>query len=430
MSGVMGTWAAEGALAALGAWKADARDDWRDAEPGKLPHELRRGELAHLVLIPHTPYYGTHDAQPLYCLALWNAWRWSGEARLLDAHLGTALAALRWCDDFGDRDGDGLQEYVTRSRQGYYNQGWKDAGDALVHEDGAIAELPLAPVELQGYLYTARLAMAELMEASGEPGEARRLRGAAAELRAAVEDRYWLGDAGCYAMALDGHKQPVRSVGSNPGQLLWTGLPEERRARAVARRLLGPDLSSGWGLRTLSSQHVAYNPLSYQRGSVWPHDTALAAAGMWRYGLREEAAQLLQALLEAAGAFEDEGCLSCSAASTAPWVGRSPTSRPTSPRPGGRQLPCSSCKSCSAWFPMPPGDAATRSPGCRRGCPRLEVRGLVVGRGSVDVAAVRAGSETVVDALGSSDVEVVLGEMESPLWGRPPPATRSPTSGQ
>ena len=156
MAGLDGPWLAEGTLAALGARQATERNDWLDAEPGKFPHEIRRGELATRGEIPHAAYYGTHDSPALYCLALWQAWRWTGRRALLDAHLPTARAALAWCETLGDRDGDGLQEYATRSNRGYYNQGWKDSGDAIVHADGRIAETPLATVELQGYLFAAR----------------------------------------------------------------------------------------------------------------------------------------------------------------------------------------------------------------------------------------------------------------------------------
>jgi glycogen debranching enzyme len=156
IAGAAGSWSARGALAALAPLQAADREDWRDAEPGKLPHEVRRGELARFDLIPHARYYGAHDVPSLFCLALWNAWRWTADRELLEAHIGTAQAALRWCDRLGDRDGDGLQEYGTRSRKGYYNQSWKDAGDAIVDLDGEIAELPLATLELQGYLYAAR----------------------------------------------------------------------------------------------------------------------------------------------------------------------------------------------------------------------------------------------------------------------------------
>ena len=419
MAGLTGVSQARGALTALGALQARERDDWRDAEPGKLPHELRRGELAHLGRIPHTPYYGTHDAPALYCLALWHAWRWTGEQALLEEHLETARAALRWCDELGDRDGDGLQEYESRSRNGYYNQSWKDSGDAVVHENGDLAETPLATVELQGYLYAARLALAELLDATGEDVAAERLRAQALELRALVEEQFWLPEQRFYAFALDAGKRPVTSVGSNPAHLLWVGLPSLERGQSVARRLLEPDLFSGWGLRTLSAAHRRYNPLSYQRGSVWPHDTALAAAGIRRYGMPDEAATLLRALLEAACAFEDD---------------RLPELFCGFDRSVGPPVPYREANVPQAWAAAAPvlavqlflglvPDAARRrcflAPWLPEWLPRLEVKGIAVGNGTVDVALVGAGERTVVESATGIGIEIVEREPATPLWGHP-----------
>jgi len=225
MGGIAGSWIAEGALAALALHQASERDDFRDAEPGKLPHELRRDELTHRGELPYSPYYGTHDVPSLYCLTLWHAWRWTGRRSLLDRHFDTALRALAWCESHGDCDGDGLQEYASRSRKGYRNQGWKDAGDALVDAKGRQAEPPLATIELQGYLYAAHLAMAELFDARGETSPARRQHDAARVLRQRVEERYWMPDAGFYAFALDRDKRQVDAIASNAGHLLWCGLP-------------------------------------------------------------------------------------------------------------------------------------------------------------------------------------------------------------
>jgi glycogen debranching enzyme len=305
MAGLAGSEAAEGCLDALGRLQGTKRDDFRDEEPGKIPHEWRRDELTRGGELPYSPYYGTHDASALYCLALWHAWQWSGRKELLAAHFETAAKALRWCDEHGDRDGDGFQEYETRSRKGYRNQGWKDAGDAIVDAQGRQAKLPIATVELQGYLFAARLAMAQLCSERGLAEEGARLRARAAQLRDAVEARFWMEHQQFYALALDGDKRPVDAIASNAAHLLWCGLPGASRAELVGRRLLKPDLFSGWGLRTLSSANPAYNPLSYQLGSVWPHDTLLAAAGLWRYGLREQAGELILAILRAAEALEE-----------------------------------------------------------------------------------------------------------------------------
>jgi len=283
---------AKGALDVLARHQATVRDDWRDAEPGKIMHELRTGELAHFKLIPHTPYYGTADATPLYLIVLHNAWRCTGDASLLERHMETAERCLEWIDVYGDRDGDGFQEYQTRSTAGYENQGWKDSGEALVYPNGVLVKGPKALVELQGYVYDAWLRMAEIFEARGRDDRAAELRAKAADLFRRFNETFWDEASGFYAFALDGDKQPVLSVASNPGHCLWSGIvPPERAARVVAR-LMASDMWSGWGIRTLSADHPAYDPHSYQNGSVWPHDSGLIAQGFRRYGFRDEALRL------------------------------------------------------------------------------------------------------------------------------------------
>jgi glycogen debranching enzyme len=420
MTGLLGRWVTDGALRAVGDLQASERDDPRDAEPGKLPHELRRGELAHLGAIPHTPYYGTHDAPALYCLALWNAWRWTGDDGLLDRHLETARRALRWCDELGDRDGDGLQEYATRSDRGYDNQGWKDAGDAIVNEDGSQARPPIATVELQGYLFAARLAMAELLEWTGGTGEGERLRSEAGALRDLVEERFWIEELGSYALALDGDKRQVRSVASNAGHLLWCGLPDADRARRVTARLLEPDMSSGWGLRTLSSAHPAYNPLSYQLGSVWPHDTALAAAGMARYGFRDEAWRLARALLDAAGAFEDDRLpeLFCG-------FDRSedlpvPYREANVPQAWAAAAPPLIVQTILGLVPDAPRGGCWLSPRLPDEIPRLDVGGIHLGAAVLDLRLRRDGADTDVRWASSSTLALRRGAPGAPLWGAPP----------
>jgi glycogen debranching enzyme len=279
-------------LAALAEWQATERDDERDAEPGKIMHELRLGELAHFKLIPHTPYYGTADATPLYLILLHHAWLCLGDKRLLEAHLETAEACLAWIDDYGDRDGDGFQEYETRSKHGYENQSWKDAGEAIVYPDGSLVKGPKALCELQGYVYDAWLRMAQVFEALGKPDRARALTEKAERLYHRFNEAFWDEEAGFYALCLDGDKKKVMSVASNPGHLLWSGIVPPERAEKVVRRLMAPDMWSGWGIRTLSSLHPAYNPMSYQNGSVWPHDNGLIALGFRRYGFADEAARI------------------------------------------------------------------------------------------------------------------------------------------
>ncbi len=294
---------ARGALDVLGRWQAKERDDYRDAEPGKIMHELRYGELAHFRLIPHTPYYGTADATPLYLITLHAAWRATGDRALLEQHIDVAEGCLSWIDDWGDRDGDGFQEYQTRSPVGYENMAWKDAGDSMTYSDGTPVKGPKAVCELQGYVYDAWLRMAEVYDELGRPDRAAWLRDKAAALFRRFNEAFWNEETGFYAFMLDGEKRKVLTIASNPGHLLWSGIvPPERAARVVAR-LMEPDMNSGWGIRTLSAQHPAFNPYSYQNGSVWPHDNSLIALGFKRYGFAPEVGQIARDISGAAGHF-------------------------------------------------------------------------------------------------------------------------------
>lgn len=420
MAGIDGSGSAEGTLAALGRRQGMRRDDFRDEEPGKILHELRCDELTTFGDLPYTPYYGSHDAPALYCLTLWHAWRWTGKRALLDAHLETARNAMRWCDELGDRDQDGLQEYATRSPKGYRNQGWKDAGDAVVHADGREPKLPLATVELQGYLFAARLAMSELLDAQGLGDEAEHMRAAAFRIRSLVEERFWLTEQSFYAFALDGDKEAVASLASNPGHLLWCGLPDLHRARIVARRLLAPDFFTGWGLRTLSAAHPAYNPLSYQLGSVWPHDTAIAAAGMWRYGLREEASVLAHGLLKAAARFEGERLPELFAGFDAACGFPVPYEKANTPQAWAAAVPLLLVQLFLGLMPDAPRGRCFFSPWLPQWLPRLEIKGIAIGGGTVDVAIARRGDETAIEAVDSDGIEVIHGTAEAPLWGAPP----------
>ena len=294
---------ARGSLDVLGRWQSKERDDFRDAEPGKIMHELRYGELAHFKLIPHTPYYGTADATPLYLITLHAAWRATGDHSLLEKYLPNAEAALDWIDNYGDRDGDMLQEYQTRSPVGYENMAWKDAGDSMTYPDGSPVRGPKALCELQGYVYDAWVRMAEVFDALGKPDRATALREKAAALFEKFNEAFWDEDTGFYAYMLDGEKRKVMTVASNPGHLLWSGIvPPDRAARVVAR-LMAPDMNSGWGIRTLSSKHPAYNPYSYQNGSVWPHDNSLIALGFKRYGFSTEVGHIARDISGAASHF-------------------------------------------------------------------------------------------------------------------------------
>ena len=294
-----------GALRALGRLQADSYDDERDMQPGKIEHEVRHGELASLHLVPHTPYYGTHEATALYVWTAAKAWRWHGDRAELDAVRPHVERALEWIDRDGDPDQDGLQEYQTRAKTGgYYNQGWKDAGDAILDERGELATLPIALCEHQGFVAAAKRAWAEVLEqAYGDDKGAATLRAQADRLVEMIEERFWWEEEGTYYLGLDGSKRPLRTVASNPGQLLWSGVVDPARAARTTERLLAEDMWSGWGIRTLSRRHPAYNPFSYQLGSVWPHDNVIAAAGFRHYGLDEAAQKVIRSIFDAAARF-------------------------------------------------------------------------------------------------------------------------------
>jgi glycogen debranching enzyme len=294
---------AAGALQRLAELQATVDDPQRDMEPGKIPHEVRRGELTRLGLLPFAPYYGTHDATSLFIVLLSYLYQWTGDRSLVLRYLANAEAASDWIDRSGDRDGDGFQEYATRSSRGYYNQGWKDAGDAIPAADGRLAPLPIALVEIQGYAYDARRRLADLYEMLGQDEDAARLREAARVLYDQVNDRLWWEEEGTYYLGLDGRKEPIRTVASNAGHLLGSGIVPPERAGRVVDRLLREDMWSGWGIRTLSSDHPAYNPFSYHTGSVWPHDNAIIAGGFRRYGYEREAARVAAATFDAASHF-------------------------------------------------------------------------------------------------------------------------------
>jgi glycogen debranching enzyme len=291
------------ALAALAELQATEDDPDIDAEPGKIVHEVRRGKAADEWF---ATYYGTLDATPLYLILLSEVWRWTDDAALVRDLKGPALRALEWIDRYGDRDGDGFLEYERRTERGLENQSWKDSGDSQRFADGTIARVPIAPCEVQGYVYDAKLRTAELARSVWRDRElADRLEDEAEELRRRFDEAYWIdARGGFYALALDAEKRPVDSLCSNIGQLLWSGIVPEERVDAVVDNLMGPELWSGWGVRTMSSSDRAYNPLSYHNGSVWPHDNSLIAWGLARHERWAETQRIVRRLFSVARHFQ------------------------------------------------------------------------------------------------------------------------------
>jgi glycogen debranching enzyme len=293
---------AVGALRSLAALQSDRDDPSIDAEPGKILHELRRGKTAEEWF---PIYYGSLDSTPLFLVLLSEVWRWTGDDGFARELEGPARRAAEWIVSHGDRDGDCLLEYESRTPRGLANQSWKDSGDSQRFRDGRLAHPPIAPVEIQGYAYDALRRVAELARlAWGDPKLAVRLDAAATRLAERFDDAFWLEERQAYALALDGDKAPVDSLCSNIGYLLWSGIVPESRRAAIAQALVGDELWSGWGLRTMGAREAGYNPLSYHNGTVWPHDTAFAAWGLARSGFPDEARLLARSLLEAAGFFD------------------------------------------------------------------------------------------------------------------------------
>lgn len=298
---------AKGVLRALARLQGIRVDPVRAEEPGKILHEHRFGTPTGTRRpIPAFPYYGSIDATPLFLILLAAVFRVTGDLDFVRSLHANALRALDWMERSGDRDGDGYLEYLREGEVGLENQGWKDSFDAIRFRDGTIARPPIALCEVQGYAFAARLGIADVLDALGEPERAAELRAAAAALKQRVNRDFWLPDRGSYALALDADKRPVDALTSNPGHLLWTGIADDDKARLVAERLLGPELFSGWGVRTMATTEGGYNPISYHNGSVWPHDNGLIVAGLARYGFTGHAARVVDGLLAALDRYADD----------------------------------------------------------------------------------------------------------------------------
>jgi glycogen debranching enzyme len=288
-------------LRQLAAHQGRREDPDREEEPGKILHEMRIGEMAGAKEVPHTPYYGAVDSTPLWLMVLASAFAWTGDREALEELWPNALACVEWIDEYGDRNGDGFVDYERTAPRGLDNQGWKDSHDAVVHPDGTKARAPIALVEVQGYVYNARLRTAEMARVLGDDALADRLEKEASDLKERFNREFWMEKEGYYALALDGEHRQVATITSNPGHALWTAIADDDKAAKVARKLLSPALSSGYGIRTLAEGQAPYDPIGYHTGSVWPHDCALIAHGLKRYGFDREAMKVIDQV-SAAGA--------------------------------------------------------------------------------------------------------------------------------
>jgi len=398
----------------LALYQAHETDQWRDEQPGKILHSIRVGEMARLGLIPHTPYYGTVDATPLFLILIARHAQWTGDLSLFKELRENIELALTWMSDGADSNGDGYIDYVSTSEHGLINQGWKDSGDAIVTASGKLASPPIALAEVQGYAFLARILIADLYERVGDTTRATTLRAESDALRARFERDFWLPSLDCYALALERDDRPLAVVTSNAGQVLWSHIARPARARRVAKRMMAPDMFSGWGIRTLSTGERRFNPVGYHLGTVWPHDNALIATGFRHYGLDAAARRVFAGLLRTAAFFGSYRLPEVFAGfSTTEF--QSPVRYPVACHPQAWAAGCVPYL-LGALLGLEPdgftGHLRVVRPTLPDGVNRLDVRNLPVGKSRISIRFTRVKKHRVdVDLLSASGtVELVVEE--------------------
>lgn len=403
---------AHGVLETLARFQGDDVDPTTEEEPGKILHEMRFGTAAGLSLGGGNVYYGSVDATPLFVMLLAELRRWDARDELVERLLPHADRALAWIEAFGDRDGDGYVEYQRATERGLANQGWKDSWDAIRHADGELADAPIALCEVQAYVYAAYVARAHLAVEAGDQATCDRYLDKARDLRRRFNEDFWVEEHGWYALALDARKRPVDVLASNVGHCLWTGIVDPAHAPQVARRLLADDMFSGFGIRTLSASARAYNPVSYHNGSVWPHDNALCAAGLMRYGFVEEAQQVILGQLDVARSHD--GRLPELFAGFDRDVLSVPASYPTScsPQAWAAAAPLLWVRTLLRLDPWATKDRLWIDPRLPRGMRRLSVSGIRIGSRTLTVEV----DGDHVDVGGADGIEV-LRRARPPLTG-------------
>lgn len=390
-----------GALHELPKWQGQLEDNWRDEQPGRMLHEAHTGPLASLFYNPRTRYYGAATPSSYYPIVLTDLWRWTGDKNLITPLLKPALLGLRWKDDYTHLFGDGFYDYRTLSSQGNKNQGWKDSGDAIVYEDGSQVDTPISTCEEQAFVYVAKLRMAEMFWFLGNRDQARRMFDEAAELKKRFNERFWMPEKKFYALGLDPERRQIKSISSNPGHLLTCGIVPEEFAGYVGRRLMRPDMFSGWGVRTLSSDHPAYDPYSYHRGSVWPVEQGSFALGLMRYGMIEELHTLARAIFESTKLFSYNRLPECFSGHPRDGDHPFPSLYPKANWPQAWSSSCvfSIVQAMLGLYPFAPTNLLLVNPHLPEWLPEMTLRNLHVGKSVASIRFYRKGKQTMFDVL-------------------------------
>ena len=412
-------------LAALARLQGTQVNDWLDEQPGRMLHQAETGPLAMLNFNPLRRYYGSITTSGFYPVVVSELWHWTGDKELVRPFLEPAFRALQWLDRYADLDGDGLYEYQTRSEQGVRHQGWKDSHDAIVHEDGSQAETPIATCEEQAFVYLAKLHLSELLWWLDETDAARRLYGEAAELKKRFNDAFWRDDIGFLAMGLDREKRAITSIGSNAGHCIAAAIVDETLVHRTAHRMFEADMFSGWGIRTLSADHPAYNPYSYHRGSVWPVEHGSFAIGFMRYGLHEYLHRTCKAQFEAAALFDFYRLPELFAGHQRDADHPFPAHYPNASSPQAWSASSVWCllQAMLGLYPYAPLNLLLVDPQLPAWLPELVVRNLHVGAAVVDLAFRRTAS-------GHTDYEVLAKRGTLHVVRQPSPWSLTATFGE
>ncbi|BCB02637.1 amylo-alpha-1,6-glucosidase [Bacillus sp. KH172YL63] len=404
---------AKGTLFTMASQQGTKVDPWRDEQPGKIMHEIRYGELANTNQIPFTPYYGTIDATPLFLVLLTEYVKWTGDLDTFHKLEDHVDRALQWIDQYGDRDGDLFVEYHQESSKGIANQGWKDSGDSIVHRNGDYADTPIALVEVQGYVYQAKMDLASLYGAIGDREKSSRLEGEAKRLQERFEQEFWMEDCEFYAIALDQKKEKVGTITSNPGHVLYSGMMSDERAKKVSQTLTDDRMFSGYGIRTMGKGEAGYNPMSYHDGSIWPHDNSMTLLGLSKLGFTREAGKVMSGLIDASRHFEYDRLpeLFCGYDAAIGKVVKYPVA--CSPQAWAAGTPLVFIQSLLGLFPDSLAKEIHLNPTLLDEMDTLTVHNITIGEGVLSLSLTRHGEKVETNILENSTGYRIVKEKET-----------------